>query len=518
MKKLIFSVFFASLFILNCGVAMGALGLDDSGTNDKKDLLMGVLGLALASGSSSSNLEIDTTVPGSWEEGVSIRPIIYVKFKTDLDSSTITTDNIKLMEGATEFGISLKAQSTNSILITPVGDLRINTSYTVKLLTGLKDSSGLALGEEYNWSFTTSSSEADSGSVITFAGSGTAGNADGTGTAASFNGPQYLVGELYGASIFITDTGNHRIRKIVLSSQVVTTVAGSTSGYTAGTGVAARFNSPKGIFLATISGVTYYFVSDSGNNGSRKMTAAYVVSNTYGTNTNAAGFVIANNSTSQRYRNPEGFAVDLAIGHQYIADTGNHCIRRANYAGQGVSNSASNTTCFAGANPSGGIGTAGFTNGANTLARFNNPKGLAVDNDGNIYVADSGNHSIRIITPSGVVGTIAGNGTSGYANGLGSAARFSSPAGIVSDGANTLYVTDTGNCAIRKLTLSSDKSTANVSTFAGANTDVTSGNCSLVNGTRLTSRFNSPKGLWRDSNGNLYITDTGNNVIRKISP
>jgi len=523
MKKSIV-IFFSliSIAFLNCGTAIGTMGLENNNKGKSKDsLLVGLLALSFPETGTSTGtgtFGVDFTIPSAWEVDVNTFPVIYVKFTDLIQPSTVSVTNVKLMDGATELGISIDLNSENSFIINPHSKLNVNSSYTVKLLTGLTNTGGIALREEFNWSFTTYNSDPDSGEVTTLAGSTTGGNSDGTGSSASFNSPQHLTMEIGEASLFVTDTGNHRIRKISLPSGVVTTVAGSTSGYTAATGTLARFNSPKGIFAAPLSGVTYYFVSDSGNNSIRRMTTAYAVTNSFGTSVNSAGYVISTSTTAQRYRNPEGFALDMLTGILYVSDTGNHCIRKTTYTGTGVSSSSPNTSCFAGASPSAGLGTSGFINGANTSARFYNPKGIAVDLAGNIYVADSGNHSIRRITPGGSVSTIAGNGIAGYVNGYGTTARFDSPVGIVSDGANTLYVTDSGNCTIRKLVMDSGKTFAYVSTYAGATTDVDTGKCDMVNGTRLTSRFNSPKGLWRDTNGVIYVTDTGNNMIRKITP
>ncbi len=451
---------------------------------------------------------------------MSTLPSMKAVFTDELDTTTINTTNIMLFEGTTPITLQVDSDSKSAIF-GPAANLKVNTTYTIKLSSNIKNQDGSqTLSSDYQWSFTTFNSNPDSGSVSTIAGNGSSGNSDGTGTSASFSSPQHLVMTPDETALYVTDTGNNKIKMISLPAGIVTTIAGATagtSGYTAGTGTVARFNSPKGIFVDPISGVSYYFISDSGNNSIRKMTTAFAVTNSFGTNTNTAGFVISTSATAQRYRNPEGFAVDILSGSQYTVDTGNHCIRRSTYLGTGVSNSSPTTSCFAGASPSGGVGTAGFVNGLTTTARFNNPKGIAIDKAGNIFIADSGNHSIRMITTSGVVTTIAGNGTSGYVNGHGTNARFNAPIGIATDGSNILYVTDSGNCAIRKLVLTSDKSSSYVSTYAGPTTDITSGNCSFVNDTRLKSRFNNPKGIWRDSNGYLYITDTGNHTIRKIT-
>lgn len=458
--------------------------------------------------------KIESNTPSNSQSNISTDPRIYVKFSSEVDTATVSSSSVSLYESTNQLTFKIEYDSVDSFFIIPYGLLKINKTYTVKISKSVTGKNGKSLSDDYSWSFTTFNSEPDSGSVITLAGSGSSGNTDATGASASFSSPQHLVMNVAETFLYITDTGNHRIRTVSLSSGTVSTAAGSTLGYTAATGVAARFNSPKGIFR--IAGDTF-FISDSGNNSIRRMTVGNAVTNNFGTNTNAAGFVISTSTTAQRYRNPEGFAVDFLSGNQYVVDTGNHCIRRSTNASTGSSNSVPNTSCFAGASPSGGLGTSGFVNGLTTAARFNNPKGIAIDYVGNIFVADSGNHSIRMITSAGVGTTIAGSGSAGYTNGTGSEATFNNPSDIAIDGLNAIYVADTGNCSIRKLVLDSSKTSAYVTTFSGATTDVTSGNCGFVNGTRLSARFNSPRGLWVATNGKVYVTDMGNHSIRIIS-
>jgi streptogramin lyase len=159
------------------------------------------------------------------------------------------------------------------------------------------------------------------------------------------------------------------------------------------------------------------------------------------------------------------------------------------------------TTTFA------GDGTPGLSDGESTAAMFNNPGGIAIDGSGNIYVADSGNNLIRKITPGGKVSTIAGNGSKTPTNGTGAAAGFNNPYGIVVDMAGNLYVADNGNNLIRKITPDSV-----VTTFAG------SGVIGAVNGAAATATFNSPYGIAIDKAGNIYIGDSANNLIREITP
>jgi hypothetical protein len=151
----------------------------------------------------------------------------------------------------------------------------------------------------------------------------------------------------------------------------------------------------------------------------------------------------------------------------------------------------------------------GSTNGTGSAARFFFPNSVALDNAGNVYVADSGNSTIRKITPSGVVSTLAGlTGSTGSADGTGNAARFFQPAGVAVDSAGNVYVADSGNYTIRKIT-----PCGVVSTLAGL-----AGGLGSDDGTGSAARFNFPYGVAVDHAGNVYVADTNNHTIRKITP
>ncbi len=207
------------------------------------------------------------------------------------------------------------------------------------------------------------------------------------------------------------------------------------------------------------------------------------------------------NSTAaaSTYNKPFGIAIDK-FNNLYICDGGNNCIRKIN-------TTTNTVTTYAGS------GTAGFQDGAAATARFNSPADLCVDDSGYVYVSDFLNHRIRKISPTGTVSTIAGSGTAGYINATGTAARFNYPRGIVRDKAGNLYIGDSWNHRIRKIT-----KTGVVTSYAGGGTAFGVGSTgSLVNANDTFARFYTPSGLGIDELGNIYVADAYNHRIRKIS-
>ena len=284
------------------------------------------------------------------------------------------------------------------------------------------------------------------------------------------------------SDVYCSDDSNNEQDNVM-----VTTLAGSTQGYADGVGSAAQFWSPKGIAVDA-SGNLY--VTDTFNHRIRKISPAGEVTTFAGSTTGFAD----GTGIAARFSYPAGIAID-ALGNLYVTDYGSNIIRKI--TPEGV------VTTLAG----NGLEQWGYADGTGSAAQFKQPYGIAVDASGNLYVADEDNNCIRKITPLGVVTTFAGSTTGGYANGTGSAARFNQPYGIAIDKSGNLYVSDTYNSCIRKVT-----STGVVTTFAGSTTG------GYADGKGSKARFNLPYGITIDTSGNLYVADYSNDNIRKITP
>ncbi|MDR2208258.1 MAG: SMP-30/gluconolactonase/LRE family protein, partial [Azoarcus sp.] len=193
--------------------------------------------------------------------------------------------------------------------------------------------------------------------------------------------------------------------------------------------------------------------------------------------------------SAARFNSPSDITIGAA-GNLYVADTKNDRIRKITPTGE--------VSTLAG-------GEEGFADGIGSDAKFDSPSGIAIDAAGNLYVVDTGNDRIRKITPAGEVSTLAGS-EEGFADGVGSDARFYGPASIASDAAGNLYVAGSGNNRIRKITPAGE-----VSTFAG-------GKEGFADGIGSTAKFSYPSGIASDAAGNLYVADIGNERIRKITP
>jgi sugar lactone lactonase YvrE len=327
------------------------------------------------------------------------------------------------------------------------------------------------------------------GVVSTLAG-GSSGSSDGAGSAAKFKNPQGVAVDGSG-NLYVADTGNYTIR-LVTPSGVVSTLAGvaGTQGFSDGTGSAAIFGGPSSVALDASGNV---YVADTLFSTIRKVTPGGVVSTLAGSVGNSGSS--DGTGSAAKFNGPSGVSVD-GSGNIYVADNGNCSIRKVTPGGV-VSTLA------------GLAGSLGSSNGSGSAARFFYPTSVAVDSSGNVYVADSGNNTLRKVVPGGVVSTLAGlAGSPGSSDGTGNAAQLSSPAGVMVDGSGNVYVADQSNQTIRKVTPGGV-----VSTLAGR-----PGYIGRVDGTGSAARFDFPQGVAVDASGNVYVADTFNYTIRKVTP
>jgi hypothetical protein len=342
-------------------------------------------------------------------------------------------------------------------------------------------------------------------SVTTFAGqAGSRGSADGTGGAARFFGPSGIVADGAGG-FYVADALNNTIRR-VSSTAVVTTVAGGNineitnlpdRGYADGSGRSALFS----FGIAETSGFGARTMGvDSKGSLYLADTLNYVIRKI-----TADGVVttLAGSPGNSGSLDGTGAAAQFSVPYGVAVD-GSGSVYVADSGNNTIRKitSAGVVTTFAGHDGP----NAGSLDGAGTNARFNNPSGVAADSAGNIYVSDTNNHTIRKITSAGVVSTLVGlAGTKGSSDGIGKSARFSNPTGLSVDSAGNVYVADTGNGTIRKVTPGGV-----VSTLAGF-----AGLSGIAEGTGNAVRFTTPYGVAVDGSGNVFVADTGNHTIRK---
>lgn len=355
------------------------------------------------------------------------------------------------------------------------------------------------------------------------------GSADGTTTEARFHWVNGMAADAAG-NIYVADSGNHTIRK-VSPAGVATTLAGRAGfwGSSDGTGAAARFRSPDDV---AVDGAGNVYVTDSANHTIRKITPAGVV-------TTIAGVVgeYGNNdgpALSARFDAPFGIAVDAAGTRIYVTD-GDSRIRKI--TGGNVSTVTStgafteprhltigadgnvyftmkSCQCVQKMTPAGATslfagtsGVPGSADGGPGTGTFSTPDGLAFGADGYLYVADSGNHKIRRVDASGVISTVAGNGTNGHVDGAALSASFSWPADVAFTTSGALIIAEDANATLRRL------EAGNVTTWVG----VPGPTFGAVDATGDAARFRRPYAIAFDAAGNLIVADGANHIIRKVT-
>jgi uncharacterized protein (TIGR03437 family) len=333
-----------------------------------------------------------------------------------------------------------------------------------------------------------SAASAQTYTISTFAGGALPVNIAGT-SASLATEPQYVASDAAGNLYFVDQNS---VLRLDATTATLTRVAGNGStGFSGDNGpaISAQLNFPTGVAVDSAGNL---YIADTGNFRIRRVSNG-VISTVAGSG--VGGYSGDNGpATGARLDYPRAVAVDSA-GNLYIADTGNFCIRK-------VANGAIATVA--------GNGLQGYSgdNGPAVNAQLNSPYGIAVDSAGNLYIADTENNRVRKVA-NGVITTIAGNGTQGFAgdNGPATSALLTYPEGIAVDSAANLYIADSGNSRVREV------ANGVITTVAGGAIAGFSGD----NGPATSALLTYPEGVAVDSAGNLYIADPGNFRIRKVA-
>jgi RHS repeat-associated protein len=375
----------------------------------------------------------------------------------------------------------------------PATSARINNDAGVAL-----DSSGNIYIAD-TWNNCVRKVTVSTGVITTIAGDDAGGYAGdgGAATTARLEQPQGVALDSSG-NVYIADTGNNRIRKVTVLTGDIATIAGNgTAGYSGdgGAAISAELNFPSGVAVDSSGNV---YIADAYNQRVRKLTVSTAKISTIAGNGIPGYTGNSGPAISAELSNPSGVAVDSS-GNIYIADSGNNSVRK-------VTASSGDIAAFA------GNGTYGYSgdNGPAVNAQLALPYGVFVDSSGNVYIADSNNSVIRKVTALTLaITTVAGNGSPGY---LGDGAQAMSaalydPAGVVVDASGNIYIADDFNCRVRKVTAS----TGIINTVAGSTSYGGDG------GPATSALFYYPGGMRVDASGNLYIADTINDAIRKVT-
>lgn len=324
-------------------------------------------------------------------------------------------------------------------------------------------------------------------SSVGFSGDGSA------AVAAQLWQPSALTLEAAG-NIYITDTGNNRVRKVNTSGNISTIAGTGLSSPPNNNGPALQANLDYPVGIARDAAGSLY-ISDMMSHSIRRISSAGIITAFAGTGT-AAFAGDGGPADSARLSSPHAVVTD-ALGKLWIADTGNNRIRKIGANDTIATVAGTGTSSFAG------------DGGPAIGAQFNKPSGMAMDKSGSLYIADAANHRVRKITQAGTVSTIAGSGTQGFSGDGGSAltASLNQPSSIAFDTTGNLFIADAGNNRIRKVDTG-----GTISTVAGTGIAGYAGD----GGPALSAKLNFPAGIAVDKSGNIFIADTYNNRVRYV--